>query len=135
MLFLTFTASSPLFFPLVLLYLLHFLVFLLLFAYAKLDSSFVYQVIVEVCKSLIISIFTIISLFVCIMCFCGIYRNKNKTAHWIVTLNKWHTDIKNLPYTTGPQSFYFTKVAHLKNLHICRLDWISLSPVCKTQRK
>ena len=136
MLFLTYTASSPLFLPLVLLYLLHFSVFLSLFAHAKLDRSFSYQVFVEVCKSLIIFILTIISLFVCIMCFCGIYRNKTKSAHWIVTLNNDTLISKIYLVQQVRKPFTLQRLlTYLKNLHICRLEWISLSPACKIQRK
>ena len=61
---------------LVLLYFLYFSVFLLLLVYIKLDNSFYYQVLVEVCMFLIIFIFIILSMFVCILYFCRNYRKK-----------------------------------------------------------
>ena len=49
---------------------------MLLFEYVKLDHSFYYQVLIEVWKLLIILIFIILSMFVCIICFCHIYGKK-----------------------------------------------------------
>ena len=41
-----------------------------------LDNSFYYQVLIEVCKFLIIFIFIILSMFVCTMYFCRIYKKE-----------------------------------------------------------
>ena len=68
LLFSTFTASSIIF--------LIFFSILLLLEYIKLDNSFCYQVLIEVCLILIIFIFNILLLFVCIMYFRRIYREK-----------------------------------------------------------
>ena len=54
----------------------YFSVFLLLLEYVKLDNSFSYLVLVEVCMFLIIFIFIILSMFVCIMYFCRIFRKR-----------------------------------------------------------
>ena len=74
--------------PLAPLYVLHFSVFLLLFEYVKLDNSFYYQVLVEVCMFLIIFIFIIFSMFVCIMYFCRSYKKfvkiKNVCCNFLV---------------------------------------------------
>ena len=61
---------------LVVLCLFYFSVFLLLLEYVKLDNSFSYLVLVEVCMFLIIFIFIILSMFVCITYFCCIYSEK-----------------------------------------------------------
>ena len=61
---------------LVVLCLFYFSVFLLLLEYVKLDNSFSYLVLVEVCMFLIIFIFIILSMFVCIMYFCRIFRKR-----------------------------------------------------------
>ena len=65
---------------LVLLYSLYFSVFLLLLKYVKLDNSFCYQVLVEACMFLIIFIFIILSMFMCILHFCRIYRKKKPSV-------------------------------------------------------
>ena len=54
-----------------------FSVLLLLLKYIKLDNSFCYQVLVEVCMFLIIFIFIILSMFACIMIEI-IEKNENK---------------------------------------------------------
>ena len=71
----------------VLLYFLHFSVFLLLLEYVKLDNSFSYPVLVEVCMFLIVFIFIILSMFVCIMYFCRIYRKikRKEKITWFIT--------------------------------------------------
>ena len=66
---------------LVLLYFLYFSVFLLLLEYVKLDNSFCYQVLVEVCMFLINFIFIILSMLVRILYFCCIYRKKSWCYH------------------------------------------------------
>ena len=78
---------------LVLLYFLYFSVFLLLLEYVKLDNSFYYQVLIEVCMFLIIFIFIILSMFVCILCFCRIYRKKKKTAGRLLLISSNILDI------------------------------------------
>ena len=62
-------------------------------AYAKLDSSFYNQVLVEVCKFLIFFLcfcFAVLSMFVFIMYFCHIYREKQISfpyhIQWITQL-------------------------------------------------
>ena len=64
LLFSTFTASSTIF-----------LIFLSIFIITWICQTWC-QVLVEVCKFLIIFIFIILSTFVCIMYFCCIYRKK-----------------------------------------------------------
>ena len=73
----TYCSCFPQLSLLVLLYFLYFSVFLLLLEYVNFDSSFCYQVLVEVSMFLIIFIFIILSMFVYIMYFCRIYRKKN----------------------------------------------------------
>ena len=65
---------------LVLLYFLCFSVFLLLLEYVKLDNISCYQVLVKVCMFLIIFIFITLSMFVCIMYFCRIYRKNGRVV-------------------------------------------------------
>ena len=69
---------------LVVLCLFYFSVFLLLLEYVKLDNSFSYLVLVEVCMFLIIFIFIILSMFVCIMYVCRIYSEKNAKLNKIL---------------------------------------------------
>ena len=68
---------------LVVLCLFYFSVFLLLLEYVKLDNSFSSLVLVEVCMFLIIFIFIILSMFVCIMYFCRIYRKRIDRAGFL----------------------------------------------------
>ena len=68
---------------LVVLCLFYFSVFLLLLEYVKLDNSFSYLVLVEVCMFLIIFIFIILSMFVCIMYFCRIFRKRIDRAGFL----------------------------------------------------
>ena len=67
----------------VLLYFLYFSVLLLLFKYVKLDNSFYYQALVEVCMFLIIFISIILSVFVWIMYFCQNYRKKDVNHYFL----------------------------------------------------
>ena len=68
---------------LVVLCLFYFSVFLLLLEYVKLDNIFSYLVLVEVCMFLIIFIFIILSMFVCIMYFCRIFRKRIDRAGFL----------------------------------------------------
>ena len=68
---------------LVVLCLFYFSVFLSLLEYVKLDNSFSYLVLVEVCMFLIIFIFIILSMFVCIMYFCRIFRKRIDRAGFL----------------------------------------------------
>ena len=68
---------------LVVLCLFYFSVFLSLLEYVKLDNSFPYLVLVEVCMFLIIFILIILSMFLCIMYFCRIYRKRIDRAGFL----------------------------------------------------
>ena len=111
LLFSSFTASSTVFLPQVLLYLSHFSVFLLLFACVKLGSSFCYQVLAEVCKFWIIFL-NFFHYFVIVCMFFVTFIKKNGAAICI-TLNEWLNDIKNLCSTICRQYLCFSKITHL----------------------
>ena len=66
--------------------------------YARLDNSFCYQVLVKVCKFLIILIFINWSIFVCIMYFCHTYRKKTNAKILLQTRNALVADKKEKNY-------------------------------------
>ena len=51
-----------------------------------------------------------------------------------ITLNKWLFDIKNLPWTVGLLGLCFSKITHLQNSHVCRLDGIRGTPYWETKK-
>ena len=79
---------------LVLLYFLYFSIYLLLLEYVKLDNSICYQVLVKVCMFLIIFIFIILSMFVCVLYFCRIYRRKKNKKQKKTTPFAYRTSTK-----------------------------------------
>ena len=75
-----------------------------------LDNSFYYQVLIEVCKFLIIFIFIILSMFVCTMYFCRIYK-KEVILTFVLTLSlssvKLHFELFQLSNISLNKQFWF----------------------------